>query len=382
METNDDIVAFVGSGKLTKSLISGLLLSGKNPRNIMVIQRPESKTDMSWFLKQNVIVTTDMQKITEAYSIVIAILPKGVGETLKRLKSVAFPAVEKYEIISLTSGLTNKQMLRNITGDPKMRFISGTCNTNVFCGRGVICLEKGAKLFAPRAGEDASFDFGVPRVNRTNHRYESILGTVLYVPESRIHFAITTIGSAPAIDYTFIKKMYYSTLSPFMKLLYMLPFIGRQKFSSWLRSLDREVANFKYDSLVKESNPFGAAHLYLKKKIMLFSDIKFQYSATGSATEIVITTFRSCIETLLFLGNTVQPADLNKRIETIVTRGGCTKKGIDVMNTRSKMTYNDLRDIFYPILEKAGEFRIIVRNSIEKASPAPAPDLEDYLLNF
>jgi pyrroline-5-carboxylate reductase len=365
-ETNSRI-AIIGNGKLTKELIQGLLSAGHLPENITIIRREDSSSDFSWFDSHKIVVSVNMQLIADASHILIAVVPKASGDMLDRLSKVTFSEDLKYEIVSFVSGLYRDHIRRHILGTVKYILISGTCNTNIAYKHGVICLDGGSTLFSPLPGEKIPKDGdGRAMLTSKHHTYASACGTVIWGPSDRMHFAVLTTGSAPAIDYTQIQDLYSST-----------PMSGDYPtFYYWLLVLQNQLNAFSFEDfeLYKHIHPHTFRLFeYIGMKARLFSDQRFQYKK-DAGKQLAILSVKSCVATLIAIGLEVQPSHIESRLKTIVTEKGCTAEGLSVLSTSSeKPTFELLQQAFYVMLNKAANFKNTVRDSMEDFKVTDSP---------
>ncbi len=349
-------VAFVGNGKLTKALISGFLISGFLPEEIVVIKKEDSTSDFSWYKERTIFISADMQYIADAPAIVLAVLPQGSGNILSRMSRVTFDENIRYEIISFVSGLTSDEIRRSNIRISKGKLIRGTCNINVANAKGTICLNTGSSLFAPIEGGVVFDEQGVVVLSKRYYTYRSVLGTVVFSQADRMHFMVVAIGSAPAIDYKKISMLYESRITSENNT--------DVSFFEWLMYLNNYLKEFAFSYSSDPEEQLVVEYLLAKAEIL--ANTKFQFNRRD-ARELGITTFKSCVESLLTIGPNVSLADIDKLITKIATKGGITEEGLDIIGSFEKVDREIFAHAFHKMLERSSNLKFCVDESIKEA---------------
>lgn len=350
-------VAIVGNGKLAKALIIGFLLGGFQPSDIVVIRREDSKSDFTWFEDLGIFVSIDMQNIAHAPSTILAVLPEGAGNVLSRMSRV-IASDGMYEIISFISGLTLEEIEKSNLLIPRYRLVRGTCNINVSFGTGVICLDKGCTLFGPIAGESIPCGAGgIPDLSKRNHKYISMLGTVLCGPADRMHFSTVSVGSAPALAYQRILTSYTARDLSYED--------NTQSLHLWLTAMDLELERFSYKTVIDQRDQFASVFDYIKNQRSVLWSNAFQYSELA-AKELSLLIVQSCVKSLLCLGPTICTTDIEKLIKRIATENGSTEKGLLKVGSFEDNSFEVLQSAFVGMLKRSSEFKFDVDASIKR----------------
>ncbi len=128
-------IAFIGSGNMSKAIISGLISNGFVSSNIWISGRNTAK--LNEFKDFNVHTTQDnIEAIGEADIVVLAVKPKQMKVLCEEIKAVI---TEKNPlVISVAAGLTIAQLQNDLTAD--LAILRAMPNTPCALGAGVIGL--------------------------------------------------------------------------------------------------------------------------------------------------------------------------------------------------------------------------------------------------
>jgi pyrroline-5-carboxylate reductase len=310
-------LAIVGNGKLAKSLVKGLLLSGTLPSEIFVVGSRET-SDLSYFESVCVPNSRNIMDVKKAECVILAVTPTGIGSQLKRLREV-----EIKEIISISSG-TNVECFSRFLKIPKVSIVSGTLNTNVEYCKGLIYLSG-----AHRSGI----------LRKAKVIFEK-LGKVFLESPNNIRRSIVIIGSMNAFDalsllIAFKKETENKDIS----------------LEDWLKDIYVWFL-IRKDYAYRDDDSHIELQSYLQNKSVILSvDFKCRY-----AKDITIRTFKSTLLSLLLIKD-ITVSDIEAHIRNVATEGGCTEKGLLMINNPSDLISCDkLRGALMPVYERAKQF--------------------------
>ena len=310
-------VIIIGAGKLSKSIVAGLLFAGIDPRDILVIGRAVDSFD--YYIEHGVACASEFQHRLGAEFLILAVTPPGAGAVLSDLHMYGV----KYEtLISFVSGLFPDTISR-VLEIPLTSIAIATANTNIGSGNGVVCVlateNKHALLLLEK------------------------LGTVSSEPsEEMLIAAIMSVGSMNAFDAQAIKMAYdiYATNSS----LY-----------DWLCGL-ANVLNCE----TAQSDSYQLFMRYLDAKSRALANIYTQSDACERARATTVSTLNA----LISKGSAVTVSDIEILIQSVVTKGGCTEKGMHMMNSVDMLhDVEKLREVFTLVYNRARAFPADVENS-------------------
>ncbi len=320
-------IAIIGNGKLAKSIVLGLLKSGFKPGQIIVIGRETS--DLEWFSKK-VNISRNMEEIATASHIIIAVTPDGCGDTLVRIRDVNLQRLWGYEIISFTSGLLTEQISNVIPENVLHRTIAATCNTNIAYGHGIICSTRDSNLLRFLVGEN------------------------LYIErnQEKIINYIVSIGSFNALHCVGVD---------------LAKTKSRMPLSKWIDCADYSLSNFNFPDQIHSKDPQYVIKEYLCNVSRIFS--RNFYHNVSQSERMALGTFKSTLQTLRAMINEGNADPVANLRSTVVTRGGCTEKGVNKILTPDQLTSRKFmeEEVVMPILNVANNFPRIATESIRKS---------------
>ena len=330
-------IALIGTGKFAKALILGFLATGTPIESLIVIGRAESKdSDLDFFKNLNVQTSREIQDAHGVETIIIAVKPEGVGPQLTRLKKIKLQQPHKNEkeqyvvpqkIICLASG-TNIDMCSKYLDIHPAIFVKGTGTVNVEYGTGIICLagiHNGINSFGPDVIKHAIEIF-------------SPFSKVIRESSHDVLKAIVTVGTWTAFDTR------------------MLALVGEKEtkeknisFNEWLLSAN-------------ENHPLIAKYLQNKADVFVH---EMGYSKT-TAQKRSLETLQSTISTLLLIPE-IDGVKLQKHIDKVATKGGCTEKGLNMLtNIEVMLSFTELCKATKPVYRRTTRFVRDAEKSFEK----------------
>lgn len=325
-------IAFIGNGKLTKSSVKGLLLTGVNPKQILVIGRETS--DLSLFEFLGIATSRNIMDAKNVPTIMLMVTPAGTGYWLneiqkikiktpyvKKLKNSSFVTVVPQKIFCFVSG-SNIADISSFLGIQPICIIKATTNTNVAYGQGIICLSP------------------YPCLSKREQMIFKKLGTVIVESSKRVHQSITTVGAINAIHAKFIILLFQNQ--------------KRLNLKDYLTNIILKKTAGKITK--------GSLRIYLQNMKFIFNRwLGYNKEMSGQRVE---KTFYNTVETLLQIED-IAVKKIDEHIATVATRGGCTQKGLDKMNT-NKISFSKLKDIILSIYNRAKQFKQEAKDSLKE----------------
>lgn len=313
-------ITIIGNGKLAKALVLGLTRSGFHSSNILIIRRQNSSSDFTFFTSRGIRVSTNMQECVSSQHIFLTVSPGGSGEIIAEIQKVRFNPDLHYEIISLVSDLSRRD-IKKAVGPTDCTIIRATCNTNIAFGKGLICATDDSILF-------------------------SSLGRVTIELPNWVLRSIVTVGSGNAFDCVALKLCY--EVSSGNKTLY-----------NWLCGLR---------CVLSASSPLTEEYVhiarYLENKTKIFRNEQFRYSRDLAEVRSIVT-LRSTVDALLAQGEGITIDDILSLMKTVITEGGCTEKGINLVSSIEEiLSFECLDQAFSLVWKRAKLFRKDTKQSI------------------
>lgn len=313
-------IVIIGSGKLTNALVSGFINSGMNPRLITVIGRnPENLKN---FLKHGVNTSCDFEEVRLAEFVILAVTPNGAGPVLLKLKSLRFgTSHQPRSLISFVSGLLPYKIIE-VLGISSDLITVATTNTNISKNEGILCLLKTTNVYAQELLEP--------------------LGKIIVEnSDADLILSIMSVGSMNAFDARALELLYENSNSPYS--LY-----------NWLSGLMLMFEGYEtnYDS-----------YLNVEKYISAKAKALAWYSEVDAMLRSRMT-LESTIDTLIKIGSQITIEDIRSITKSVVTKGGCTEKGIGQINNLSDLyDSNTLKKVFTLVADRALNFPLDVESS-------------------
>ena len=297
-------IAIIGNGKVARALTLAFLKSGMSIESIIVIGRNEE--NLSYFKEKGIQTSVNILGASGIPNIILAVTPGGVGPQIKRLKELDLQKNQK--LICVCSGI-DANYCANFLGINNDQVISATINTNVEYTSGIICLSKEdetKKIFEP-------------------------LGEVIFESSDDILKSVVSVGSMNAFDSKFIELA-----------------IGNQSIKKWLDNCENS------DLVIQ----------YLKNKTRVLVS-EMGYTET-QAKKRSVESFKSCVSALSLIQD-IKLDDIDTHAKKVITRGGCTEKGINNLKTLEMfLSFEDLSDAIRPVYERTLQFKSDVMQSFAK----------------
>lgn len=314
-------ITMYGNGKVAQALVRGL--DGNKNYSLTVIGSRES-SDLSWFKKRGVTVSKNAHDVSTADCLILAVTPTAVGAMFERLQEVQMlPLV----IISLVSGLSRSRIFSHLEV-PDARIMNGTTNTAIAKKRGLTVLSiEGGRTAQTFAAE-----------------LFSSLGVVEHEPTEEIIKSVVTVGSDNGFNSKTLMEIYQKEYSG-------------EPLYHWLENckffLDGNAYSLASCVTLKE-------HIETKIRILMHV---FSYSRL-KAEHRVRTSFLSTLRYLLEIGHDVCVQDMQELIGTVVTKNGCTEKGIQKLVYEHLKIFRCIDDIFSLVWTRAQTFSKDVSESL------------------
>ena len=316
-------IAIIGNGKVAKSLTIGLLRSGVKKESILIIGR--SWDALCYFREIGFDTSIDIKQANDISNIILAVTPFGIGPWIKRLHTLNWYSNQK--LICICSGIDIKSSAKFLGIDPGY-MVKATINTNVEYSHGIICLSK------PKS--PSKLDEQI--LSETKDLFQN-LGNVIFETKDDVTKSILSVGSMNAFDSKFIEKLIQKENIPIEKWL--------SKIKEWLN----ECKNF--DQITKSHKNFIVAD-YIKNKANVFVD-QMNYSKNKAKIR-AYETFKSTVLTLCCIPD-ITLNDIDLHVKKVITKGGCTEKGISNLNTLENfLSFKDFSNAILPAYERTLKF--------------------------
>ena len=186
-------IAIIGGGSIGEALLSGLLRSGRQTRDMVIA---EKHPDRAKYLSEtySVLVTSVSEAAENAAYVVVAVKPSDVERVIGEISDAAAKAenasVEQV-VVTVAAGVTTAYYEANLpAGSPVIRVMP---NSPVVVGGGVSALAPGRFATAEQLKEvSAIFD---------------AVGGVLTVPEAQLDAVTAVSGSGPAYFFLMVEAL-------------------------------------------------------------------------------------------------------------------------------------------------------------------------------
>lgn len=189
------IIAFIGAGNMSRSIISGLIATGY-PKERIIASNP-SKGKLVALKEEFGIQTTqdNIEAATRAEAIVLATKPHILQSVCEPLQTLT--AIKEKLFVSIAAGVTSER-IQQMLGHP-VSIIRTMPNTPSAVGKGMTGI------------------FASQQVSQTNREFAQALmeqvGEILWVEqESMIDGIIASAGSSPAYFFLFLEAMEKKTV--------------------------------------------------------------------------------------------------------------------------------------------------------------------------
>ncbi|CAM2933442.1 pyrroline-5-carboxylate reductase [Vibrio rarus] len=240
-------IAFIGSGNMASSIISGLLESGY-PAQAITATAPSQSSRSKIAQRFSVSTTADNHHAASvADVIVLSVKPQIMSDVLAKLSDIDF---SNKLLISIAAGITIPR-LQAMLGKPA-NFVRVMPNTPSLVGLGM------SGLFAPEQISQQDKDF--------SGELMQAVGKVCWVEEeSQINAIIAAAGSAPAYFFLFMEAMQKEAIA---------------------QGFDEQTAR-----LLVEQSAAGAAQMVVENSELELSTLRQQVTSKGGTTAEAIATF-------------------------------------------------------------------------------------------
>lgn len=190
---NPDLkIAFVGGGNMAEAILSGLLLSGHSPRNLLVCA-PSSTTRERMANKHQVRVSrNNVEAVLFADVVIVAVKPNKVTSVCEELRSEMDDVQKDPLVISVAAGVSWQLISESLGG--RRRVVCAMPNLPTALCRGV------TGLFSDPCVPEA-------QIAQANSVMRTIGKTVWVEEESQMPAIVATAGSAPAYFFLFMEAM-------------------------------------------------------------------------------------------------------------------------------------------------------------------------------
>ena len=186
---NDNTVAFIGAGNMAQCIIGGMIQQGYPAENIIAANRNAEKLQ-ALKSQYGIATTTDnIEAVTKADVIVLAVKPQMMAEVCQQLVEQA-PECQEKLFISVAAGISVERF-EQLLG--QVRIIRAMPNTPALVGLGV------TGLFPSRCS--------VYEQSFTEKLFAGTGKTVWLEKEQDINAIIAVTGSAPAYFFYFMQAM-------------------------------------------------------------------------------------------------------------------------------------------------------------------------------
>ncbi|MEP4888569.1 MAG: pyrroline-5-carboxylate reductase [Aliiglaciecola sp.] len=193
---SEKTIAFIGAGNMTRSIISGLVNSGYDPKKIIASNPSVGKLE-ALASELSVNTTQDNQEaVKQADVIVLAVKPQlmeGVCQDLASKQNL-----DGKLFVSIAAGISHARLLEMLGGDYDL--VRTMPNTPSLLSKGM------TGLFAPSTLADELRDF-------VDQMMASVGETLWVTKESDIDIVIATAGSSPAYFFLFLESMQNHAMS-------------------------------------------------------------------------------------------------------------------------------------------------------------------------
>jgi pyrroline-5-carboxylate reductase len=183
-------IAIIGGGNIGEALLSGLLRSGRQVKDLVVAERDADRAE---YLAEthSVLVTSVRDAVENATIVVVAVKPADVGPVVADIAANAGDDGPEQVFVTVAAGIGTAYLESKLSaGTPVVRVMP---NTPMLVGAGVSVLAKGRFASAEQLHEVAALFDGI--------------GTVLTVPESQMDAVTAVSGSGPAYFFLMVEAL-------------------------------------------------------------------------------------------------------------------------------------------------------------------------------
>ncbi|MBV8967221.1 MAG: pyrroline-5-carboxylate reductase, partial [Mycobacteriaceae bacterium] len=184
-------IAIVGGGNIGEALLSGLLRSGRQARDIVVAERVTARAR---YLSEtySVLVTTTADAVENADFVVVAVKPSDVASVTEEIvDAVARAEVAEQVFITVVAGVSTAYYEAKLPAG--VAVIRVMPNAPIVVGAGISAMAKG-RFATQEQLKDVSAVFDA-------------VGGVLTVPESQLDAVTAVSGSGPAYFFLMVEAL-------------------------------------------------------------------------------------------------------------------------------------------------------------------------------
>ncbi|MDU0479045.1 pyrroline-5-carboxylate reductase [Staphylococcus chromogenes] len=184
-------ISVIGGGKIGEALISGLVASGINPKDIHVANR-RAERGKELLDKYGIVEYTDVrQSVEDVDTVFLCVKPKDILPVLAEISETIDNNSQDTTVISMAAGITIRALEDVATaGTPVLRVMP---NTPMLVRQGTLALTAG-RFVGSEQLEDIS-------------DLLSAVGDVYVVEESQLDAVIALSGSSPAYFFLFVEGL-------------------------------------------------------------------------------------------------------------------------------------------------------------------------------
>ncbi|AKK04053.1 pyrroline-5-carboxylate reductase [Corynebacterium epidermidicanis] len=184
-------ISIIGGGKIGEALISGLVSSGVNPKDIHVAnRRPERGKEL--FDAYGIVDYTDVtQAVDDVDTVFLCVKPKDIVSVLAEMSETLDNNAQDTTVISMAAGITLRAMEEVVSaGTPVVRVMP---NTPMLVRSGTLAVSVGRFVGAEELAD-------IEELLRA-------VGDVFVVEESQMDAVVAMSGSSPAYYFLFVEAM-------------------------------------------------------------------------------------------------------------------------------------------------------------------------------
>ncbi|HYB34738.1 MAG TPA: pyrroline-5-carboxylate reductase [Mycobacterium sp.] len=183
-------IAIIGGGSIGEALLSGLLRSGRQVKDLVVAVR---MPDRARYLAEtySVLVTSVTDAVQNATFVIVAVKPADVESVIVEIAQAAARAEDEQVFVTVAAGVTTTYFESKLpAGTPVVRAMP---NAPALVGAGMSALAKGRFVTAEQLKDvSALFD---------------AVGGVLTVPEAQLDAVTAVSGSGPAYFFLMVEAL-------------------------------------------------------------------------------------------------------------------------------------------------------------------------------
>ncbi|MDG2060711.1 MAG: pyrroline-5-carboxylate reductase [SAR86 cluster bacterium] len=186
-------IGFIGAGNMASALVSGLINSGHDPKNLMASSpEPEHLENMRDSFE--ILTSNDNIDIFDSCdTVVLAVKPHNISDVLRSISQVV--SKERHLLISIVAGVLIKDIEANLTNE--QRIIRAMPNTPASIKLAVSALSFNSEVS--------------PNDKKIAENLFNSVGTTCWLKESSLDLYTALIGSGPAYIFYLIESLLESS---------------------------------------------------------------------------------------------------------------------------------------------------------------------------